>query len=145
MIVGGLGAAPLYFPPTSWRLQLCGERAMINELSRGDCTGPGVDHDTRRYRAVFHAGAGPHSDDRTSTIEVLLCTNRIDGGLSSADPFTHWCSIIARWINMSVSRVSYYRHIMYINDKSTETIILPNSGQCHAHIYHVWYICMYIL
>lgn len=49
---------------------------MINELSRGDSTGPGVDHDTRRYRTVFHSGAGPHSDDRTSRSSSVYESDR---------------------------------------------------------------------
>lgn len=63
-----------------------GEKAMINELSRGDSTGPGVDHDCAVIELRFMADLA-HIPP-IILAEVLLCTNRIVRGLSSADPFT---------------------------------------------------------
>lgn len=49
---------------------------MINELSRGDSTGPGVDHGACRYRIVFHGEAGPYSNDHTSRSSSVYESDR---------------------------------------------------------------------
>lgn len=49
---------------------------MINELSRGDSTGPGVDHDIAVIEPCF-SGAGPHSDiHRTSRSSSVYESDR---------------------------------------------------------------------